>query len=454
MDSHYLIKRQEEEQDEARKREQERRILWATVFVVVKAFARVVLHHLLKQRKKKGRLTGSVNIKRKRRDINEHFASLGPDIFRKMYRMNRDEFEKLHELLLPRLPNIKKRSRGGTPNGDICSRTRLCMALRFCAGGDKYDISATHVVHPNEVYKSLWLVVDAINNHPFFDITFPSSYEEQQKLADDFAAQSKCGFTQCCAAVDGMLVWMNKPIEKINDAGIGPGRFYDGRKKKFGLNMQGTVDSKRRFLDVFVRHPGSAGDFTVWLDSPLREMIEEKRMLKPGLVLFGDNAYINTPYMVCPFKGGNLDNAQDAFNHYHSNLRITVECAFGMLVHRWGCLRKPIPMHWGTHRVSRLVHALCKLHNYCIDCNDTEPSNAFDEDNFAINRAGGFTSVSNRDSRIVNGLIGGDNSGDNELRKEHRRETARIFSALPISSMLEHIREGDYRRPPPEKPKL
>lgn len=35
--------------------------------------------------------------------------------------------------------------------------------------------------------------------------------------------------------------------------------------------------------------------------------------------------------------------AEDAYNFYHPQLRINVECAFGMLVQRWGILRMAMP---------------------------------------------------------------------------------------------------------------
>lgn len=73
-------------------------------------------------------------LKRERRDINEHLAALGPYLFRRMYRMHEDDFDKLsywscfflHYLIL------KKRKRGAT--GDIDIKTRLCMALKLFAG--------------------------------------------------------------------------------------------------------------------------------------------------------------------------------------------------------------------------------------------------------------------------------------------------------------------------------
>jgi hypothetical protein len=70
--------------------------------------------------------------------------------------------------------------------------------------------------------------------------------------------------------------------------------------------------------------------------------------------------------MVTPFPavGSGL---KDDYNYYQSQLRITIECAFGMLVHRWSILRKPMPTGMHLGKVTALTMALCKLHNFCID---------------------------------------------------------------------------------------
>ena len=52
-------------------------------------------------------------------------------------------------------------------------------------------------------------------------------------------------------------------------------------------------------------------------------------------------------------------------NFYQSQLRITIERAFGVLVHRWSILRGPLNIP--LFKVVPLVQSLCKLHNYCID---------------------------------------------------------------------------------------
>jgi DDE superfamily endonuclease len=135
-----------------------------------------------------------------------------------------------------------------------------------------------------------------------------------------------------------MLLWIEKPtVEVCAGADVRPVRFYCGRKKKYGLNFMATCDDKCRFLDIEIRHPGSASDYLAFATSNLKVMLEEPGFLAPGLVIFGDNAYSNTQYMVTPYKG-NVSVSKDAFNFYHLQLRIQIECAFGRLVHCWGIL--------------------------------------------------------------------------------------------------------------------
>lgn len=61
-------------------------------------------------------------------------------------------------------------------------------------------------------------------------------------------------------------------------------------------------------------------------------------------------------------------DAEDAFNFYLSSLRIHVEQAFGIMVARWGILWKPLA--FDLHRNTRIICAIMKLHNFCIDEKD------------------------------------------------------------------------------------
>lgn len=338
-----------------------------------------------------GHPKGTKTIKRIRRPAEDLFCELSDHGFRRMYRMSQDSFWQLYDILLPTMPNPRKRKRGKTPNGDITIATRLAMALQYFCGGDPKDIGHTHgVSNTVEVLKSVWYVVDAVNSTTSMDIKFPTSHVKQRRVAVGFKSKSRIGLSNCVGAIDGSLVWIHKPtaIDIEDNIGFGPKKFFCGRKKKFGLNLMGTCDSKGMFMDVEIKFPGSTSDFYAFLNSDLRIKLESDGFLADGLCLYGDNAYVNTPYMIVPFKGAQ-EGAKDAFNFYHSSLRINIECAFGMLVHCWGMLRKAIPMNITVQKTTSLLMCLCKLHNYCLAQSETIVC-PLSEDVMNIRMDGGF----------------------------------------------------------------
>jgi hypothetical protein len=68
-----------------------------------------------------------------------------------------------------------------------------------------------------------------------------------------------------------------------------------------------------------------------------------------------------TPYAAV--SGG----TKDSYNFYHSQLRIRIECTFGMPTHKWAVLRSAIPMNITIQKTVELDMALANLHNYCIN---------------------------------------------------------------------------------------
>jgi hypothetical protein len=200
------------------------------------------------------------------------------------------------------------------------------------------------------------------------EIKFPEDHAEQHRIARGFKACSpQAKFSNCVGAIDGILIWIEKPRQTDCDlTACGPKKFFCGRKKKFGLNMQAVCDAQGRYLDISICHPGATSDYLSFFTSPLKHKLEQSGFLAPGLCLFGDAAYVNTQYMATPFKGVG-SGSKDDYNFYQSQVRIRVECSFGMLVHRWGVLRKPMPNGYGLAKTTALVMCLCRLHNYCID---------------------------------------------------------------------------------------
>ena len=67
---------------------------------------------------------------------------------------------------------------------------------------------------------------------------------------------------------------------------------------------------------------------------------------------------------LCPLWSLSAGQNPD-FDFYHSQVRINIECAFGMLTQRWRILWAPLECGEATRPA--LIVALMKLHNWCIN---------------------------------------------------------------------------------------
>ncbi|EJK44605.1 hypothetical protein THAOC_36845 [Thalassiosira oceanica] len=453
-----------------------------------------------------GRDRGAKTIKRERLDMEPYIEKMEERPFRRKYRMSKEAFMTLFEIVKPHMPDDGTlRKRGRTPNGNITKLHRLSMALRYCAGGDPVDIADIHGVKDDEVLNSLWDVVDAIHQSTELDIKFPENEADQRRVAAGFRRKSEINIDCCVGAIDGILIWIHKPSTRDEKViGIGPKKFFCGRKKKFGLNMQGVCDARGYFLDVEIRFPGktelhlpasssihasptsvrcghgatrdhmigvssaqprSSSDFYAFDESSLKKKLEQEGFLGNAasmefggkLCLFGDNAYVQSPYMCTPWKSVS-SGPKDSFNFYHSQVRINIECAFGILVHRWGILRKAIPVGISVSRTTRLVLALCKLNNFCI-ANNEGVAAAYEKDVSSIVLDGGcplprmdesqdnwrYDTGANSADRLSHLLDGGDHRDDHSpnLRQRFRR----VMSRLPCQSILRRVTELAVTRP-------
>ena len=215
----------------------------------------------------------------------------------------------------------KECSRNHLHNGPIQPEVRLACALRWFAGGSVYDIMTTYGISHTDTLLSVWYVVDAVNNHPSLQIVYPADHEEQRSIARGFLRVSAANFGCCAGAIDGILIWIHQPsTADCIEAGCDTRKFFCARKHKFGLNCQAVSDARGKILDLSILYPGSTSDILAFEGMSLFHKLENG-LLAPGLCLFGDNAYINTPYMATPYaavSGG----TKDAYNFYHSQLRI------------------------------------------------------------------------------------------------------------------------------------
>jgi hypothetical protein len=399
-------------------------------------------------------------IRRRRVSMRSIFQQLGPRYFQKAYRMKYDTFLKLGELLRPYITKYARKTgydyvsllshqRIG-PNGSIHQLVRLGCAIRYFAGGSPYDIMTTMGISRADVSRSVWIVVEAINNCHELHIRFPTDHNEQRQIALDFKAKSSAGFGCCVGAVDGILIWIGRPSERdARKSGCGSTKFFCGRKHKFGLNCQAICDAKGRFLDISLLFPGSTSDVLSFESSTIYHDLENG-LLAPGLCLFGDNAYINTSFMATPYSGVS-GGTKDAYNFYHSQLRINIECTFGRFVHRWAILRAAMPMNITIAKTTAMVVAMAKLHNFCLENNDISDDN-LPADALQLDINGAFQMRVVAGLTLPSPLLNGGNHFDDMPRSARRHRQRRYTNiVLPRETLHGLIQTNGLTRPLPTR---
>ena len=290
------------------------------------------------------------------------------------------------------------------PNSEISTEIRLVTALRYFAGGFYLDISISHGISKTDVYRSVWAVVHATNISTSFQFRFPTTSKECKSMAYDFTFRSKAGFDNCVGCIDGMLLWMEKPFQKhCEKVGVDSGKFYCGRKGKFGSNMQGVCDARRCFTYISVQHPALASDYLTFVTSSLYQKLTEGTGLPDGYCLYGDNAYANEMYMAVPFPNTS-SGPKDAYNYYQSQVRINIECAFGVLTNRWHLLKSPLSANIPINHMNALLSCLCKIHNFCIDNGNATPPERYEHDVLTLMD---FVNINDGDGLHPIGLLGG-----------------------------------------------
>lgn len=220
-------------------------------------------------------------------------------------------------------------------------------------------------------------------------------------------------------------------------------------------------------MDYEIKHPGATADYLAFTTSGSYHKLEGRSsvhpgesFLKRGLTLYGDNAYVNSLYMCVPFKGA-VAGPRDAYNFFQSQLLINIECAFGMLVQRFGILRHPMPVNFSLTKINALVGCLCKLHNFFINKRDNKPLQPRASNLTRITTHGGFGmpqfdnnagdySTDLVDNRINALLDGGHHFEGIRCAKTTRRTlVAVVEQVFPNEEMLDYVNERGSQRPMP-----
>eukprot|EP01047_Picozoa_sp_COSAG01_P005956 COSAG01_NODE_210_length_21939_cov_32.062096_11_plen_434_part_00 len=323
---------------------------------------------------------------RQRMDWAVRVASLTEKQFIQRYRMGKASYRKLVGKL--EVLWIKAHSRI-SQDRYITATIQLSVGLRFLAGGANVDIIDLHGIGYATFYFIVRRVILAMWDGGVVrrEIRFPSTDSGWKDLGDAFGHRTHGIMNRCAGGIDGLGIAIRKPRVLDPVTGLGdcknPGACSDcarccvwhecccgGGADKFvnrhgfpSLNVQAVAAPNRIFLWMSATAQGSCHDMTAFMMSDLGQNLAN--ILPDDWFLVGDEAYSCTNQLITPFPGTALPEDQSAFNFIMSSTcRICVECAFGMLVRKWGILWKPINL--SLELATRAVGVCMALHNFCI----------------------------------------------------------------------------------------
>ncbi|XP_067302878.1 uncharacterized protein [Pseudorasbora parva] len=194
-------------------------------------------------------------------------------------------------------------------------------------------------------------------------ICFPDQTKFQEMAA---YIENRWGLPQCIGAIDGAHIPIIAPQDHHCD--------YFNCKGWHSIILQGVVDGKGLFWNVFTGLPGSLHDAQVLRLSTLWELASHGNHIPAdtrniggvnvGYYILGDSAYPLQHWLLKPFADtGRLTAEQQVYNVKISRAHVVVENAFGRLKGRWHCLMKRNDC--AVDLVKSMVLTCCALHNLC-----------------------------------------------------------------------------------------
>jgi DDE superfamily endonuclease/Villin headpiece domain len=286
--------------------------------------------------------------------------------FTRCFRMPREAFYNLLAILrgdLERQLAAATKSSGGR----VEPASRLAILLRILGGASYLDMQLVFGVGRSTVFQVFHSTLRAINAKLQMPGVPVGNEEKMRANAEAFrtSRDPHSPLWGCIGALDGIALAIKKPHDHYF-----PRHFYT-RKGFYAMPIQAVCDSKYKFLYMSARCVGSTHDSLAWAVSTLGRRLQDGLGL--GVYwLAGDAAYVCADHLLTPYSKSQMQDSElgqrrDAFNFFHSSLRMHVEQAFGILVARFGILWRP--MGFSLPTVPRILSACMRIHNYLIDQN-------------------------------------------------------------------------------------
>jgi hypothetical protein len=299
--------------------------------------------------------------------------------FKRHFRLTRTTFEWLCCEIIPLL----RRSSNEPGIIGLAWEQKIAASLWFLATGECFrSIGEKFGMGESTISYALRQFFDVIISKFLTDkIIFSATESEVNRITNGFKRIGK--FSNVIGAIDGSHIPIKAPHLFPVD--------YFNRKGFYSIVLQAVVDHEKKFLDICVGWPGSTHDSRILVNSDLYNKFENHANLATtpfkNKYFLGDGGYPNLSWLIVPYKdiGRGLTQEQTYFNLKHSQSRIKVEQAFGLLKGRWRCLLNKLEVSFEI--VSHIVTTCCILHNICEErCDFLPPEERYHEIGTDINR--------------------------------------------------------------------
>ena len=194
------------------------------------------------------------------------------------------------------------------------------------------------------------------------------------------------GFPQCLGAIDGTHVEIKQPMANSTE--------YINKKGTTVSTFRLLVTMIIAFIDVVIQWLGSIHDARVFQNSRLNQVLRDgiiprcKRIIVPDedpipVFLLGDPAYPIMPYLMKEYSNGEATVQEQYFGMTLCQSRMVIECTFGRLKERFGCLKRVMDIN--LDELPYVIYACFVVHNFCevkkeiIGENKVSASIAFDK---------------------------------------------------------------------------
>ena len=278
--------------------------------------------------------------------------------FNTYYHMSQMQFETLYSIVSAALDRCPIKAKNATPMGPVEGKVKFACTLRILFGEKIKSLAQIFHISIATVKLAFKDGVCAIVDAQTLNFGGAASLEQCKTRARGFQRRSNYPdiFTHCVSCVDGLAVRVSCPKDEVNQRA-----YYSGHKKFYSLNLQAACDSNCMFTHFSLNCPGSANDLLAYRKSQMS--VDFATLPKPYWIA-GDNAYPDGDHLMTPFPAAFPSSPQDSFNFYLSQLRITIERAFGIMVTLFGILQSAIKTK--IPFTVKIVQACMRVHNYRI----------------------------------------------------------------------------------------